>query len=101
LQQQQQQEVEAGGAGHAASPSSQQQELAHLTDEQKQSVFVAGIRDALAGGGCCASRAGFAGALLGALLGPGCIPDTWSSRCSSWQEVQAAAEKVCAARSGQ
>jgi hypothetical protein len=85
----------------SSSGQHQQQQLGHLTDEQKQAVFVAGIRDALAGGGCCASRAGFAGALLGALLGQGCIPDTWSSRCSNWQEVQAAAQKVCAARSGQ
>ena len=65
-----------------------------------QEVFVCAIRDALRAGGCCASRAGFAGALLGGLLGPSCLPQSWADRCSSYGEVEAAAELLCKLRVG-
>jgi hypothetical protein len=63
-----------------------------------QGVFVGALRDALRAGGCCASRAGFAGALLGALLGPDCLPQSWAGKCSSYAEVKDAAEVLCSLR---
>lgn len=64
----------------------------------RQQVYMAGIKGALAGGGCCASRAAFAGACLGAWLGPEAVPEAWALRCSSIQAVRAHADAICSAR---
>lgn len=73
--------------------------LSSLPEEAKQEVFVAAVRDVLASGGCCASRASFAGACLGALLGPEGVPDDWVSRSDAGEKVKHWAHMVCSARS--
>lgn len=57
-------------------------------------AFVAAIRGALRGGGCCASRAQTAGALLAARLGEEAIPLDWREKCWDWQEVESAAARI-------
>jgi hypothetical protein len=49
---------------------------------------------ALAAGGCCASRACYAGAGLAALCGLSSVPDSWRQRYSSFDEVEKAAVEV-------
>lgn len=68
--------------------------------EAKQAFYTAAIRDALAAGGCCASRAGFAGACLGALLGPDCVPPAWAARADAAGEAASCFEAISAARGG-
>jgi hypothetical protein len=63
-----------------------------------EAAFVDGIRGALAAGGCCASRAGFAGACLGAMLGPGAVPAGWRARCGTAAEVKELFGAISAAR---
>jgi ADP-ribosylglycohydrolase len=60
----------------------------------EEAAFVAAVRGALRGGGCCSSRAQAAGALLAARLGPQAIPESWKSRCWDWDEVERAAEGI-------
>ncbi|KAF6260730.1 ADP-ribosylation/Crystallin J1 [Scenedesmus sp. NREL 46B-D3] len=71
-----------------------------LTVEARQGMFVAALRDVMLAGGCCASRASYAGACLGALLGPEAVPASWVQRCDAGAKVQQWAAAVCAARSG-
>jgi hypothetical protein len=58
-----------------------------VAPEAAEAMYQAAIRDALASGGCCASRAGVAGACLGALLGPGAVPAAWRDQAATAQEV--------------
>jgi ADP-ribosylglycohydrolase len=66
---------EQSGSAGAASP------------EEAEAMYTAAIRDALAAGGCCASRAGVAGACLGALLGPAAVPAAWHAKTAVAQDV--------------
>lgn len=63
-------------------------------------VFAAAIRDAMAAGGCCASRAAFAGACLGALLGPGAVPASWAAKYDLDGEVRELCEAINRVRGG-
>jgi ADP-ribosylglycohydrolase len=65
--------------------------------KREQAAFVAAIRGALLGGGCCASRAQAAGALLAARLGREAIPEEWKRKCADWQEVEEAAGRIAGA----
>ena len=65
----------------------QQQPRQELPASEKQQLFASAVCDALAGGGCCASRACFLGACLGAWLGPDAVPPAWQQKCSSWQSI--------------
>ena len=52
-------------------------------------------------GGCCASRAGFVGALAGALTaGPAApqLPTEWVEKMPGYQQLAAAAERLAALR---
>jgi ADP-ribosylglycohydrolase len=64
----------------------------------KQRVFAAAVRDALAAGGCCASRAGYAGACLGAMLGGDAVPRAWLDSYEAAGRVQELSEALCDAR---
>lgn len=57
-------------------------------------AFVAAVRGALRGGGCCSSRAQAAGALLAARLGEEAIPMAWRSKCWDWDEIEEAAGRI-------
>eukprot|EP00775_Hariotina_reticulata_P011315 gene11315-11465_t len=72
-----------------------------MGDLSKQQVFVAAIRDALAAGGCSASRCSYAGALLGAWLGPHAVPDCWLAKYGSADRVRTWAEQICRCRNDQ
>lgn len=52
------------------------------------SVFLAAVRAAVREGGCCASRAGFVGALLGAAMGHEAVPEEWSRQVQGWEGVE-------------
>ena len=56
------------------------------------------MRGALRGGGCCASRALFVGACLGARGGADAIPVRWRKRTRKHRECFALAERLCALR---
>jgi ADP-ribosylglycohydrolase len=90
-----QQQQEQQGSGTATSNA-----LHGLSLEAKQGVFVAAIREVMLAGGCCASRASYAGACLGALLGREAVPDSWVQRCDAGDKVQQWAAAVCGARDG-
>lgn len=79
----------------------QQQEEQEERQDVKQRVLVAAVRDALRAGGCCASRAGFVGACLGALLGVDAVPAAWLQKYESAEAVQAWAGEVCSSRKEQ
>ena len=56
------------------------------------------VRGALRGGGCCASRALFVGACLGARGGADAVPPRWRKRTRKHRECLALAERLCALR---
>jgi hypothetical protein len=64
----------------------------------KQQMLVAAVRDALAAGGCCASRAGFVGACMGALLGAEAVPAEWAQKHEAHGSVLRWADSVCGSR---
>jgi len=66
--------------------------------EVKQQLLVAAVRDALAAGGCCASRSSFVGACMGALLGVDAVPDDWLGKYKAAARVQAWTDGVCSSR---
>lgn len=72
--------------------------LCDLSLDERRNTFAAAIRGALEGGGCCASRAGFAGACLGALMGAEAIPATWVQRTHAAADVTTWTERLCKAR---
>jgi hypothetical protein len=92
--QQQQQQQGAGGAGRVDGQVVQQQRL----QEQKQQIFIAAVRDALAAGGCCASRASFVGACMGGLLGADAMPAGWLQKYEAGELVLSWADAVCSSR---
>lgn len=57
-----------------------------------------GVRGALRGGGCCASRAMFVGACLGARGGADAVPVRWRKRFRKHRECFALTERLCALR---
>ncbi|KAI8470947.1 MAG: ADP-ribosylation/Crystallin J1 [Monoraphidium minutum] len=65
-----------------------------------EAAFVDGIEGALAAGGCCASRAGFAGACLGAALGGAAVPAAWRGKAGAAGEVAELFAALNAARGG-
>jgi ADP-ribosylglycohydrolase len=69
-----------------------------LSLEAKRGVFVAALREVMLAGGCCASRASYAGACLGALLGAEAVPESWVQRCDVGGNVQQWAAAVCGSR---
>jgi ADP-ribosylglycohydrolase len=93
-QQQGQQQQQEGEVSTGASA------LHSLSLEQKQGVFVTSLREVMLAGGCCASRASYAGACLGALLGAEAVPESWLQRCDAGSRVQQWAAAVCGAREG-
>ncbi len=68
------------------------------------SWYVKGVRLAIREGGCCASRASYVGACLGAMLSPAdgasLIPEDWVRRCAVYAQVAEDARAICTARSG-
>jgi ADP-ribosylglycohydrolase len=93
LAKQQQQQGEASSSASASA-------LHSSSVAQKQDVFVAALREVMLAGGCCASRASYAGACLGALLGPEAVPASWLQRCDAGENVLQWAAAVCGAREG-
>jgi hypothetical protein len=89
-----QQQHQQGEASASASA------LHSLSLAQKQGVFVTALGEVMLAGGCCASRASYAGACLGALLGPEAVPVSWLQRCNSGEDVRQWAAAVCGAREG-
>lgn len=69
------------------------------TRQLKQQLVTDAVRDALAAGGCCASRASFVGACMGALLGVEAVPAGWLQKYEAIDAVQQWASTVCEARS--
>lgn len=61
-------------------------------------LYAEGVRLALQAGGCCASRASFVGACLGALGGAEAVPEGWVARHGEGARVRREAEALCAAR---
>ena len=81
---------EAAGLVLAGRPESDEHGL--------QRWFMLGVRLALREGGCCASRAAYVGACLGAWLGPEAVPEHWLQRCLLRKELEGGAEAVCRSR---
>eukprot|EP00879_Flechtneria_rotunda_P019099 GHRR01020054.1.p1 GENE.GHRR01020054.1~~GHRR01020054.1.p1 ORF type:complete len:149 (+),score=59.54 GHRR01020054.1:2671-3117(+) len=97
------------GGGHDAQASEQHTNqhrldgldasvVTFLEQRQKQQLFVVVVRDALTVGGCCASRASFAGACLGALVGPEAMRQSWLMRYDAPSKVQQWAQQICQTR---
>ena len=63
-----------------------------------QMWFKQGVRLALSEGGCCASRAAYVGACLGAMMGPGAVPDAWAHKSLLGGDTMAAAAELCRIR---
>lgn len=78
----------------------QSQDVQLLAKEQKQSVYVAAIRDAMAAGGCCASRSGYAGACLGMWLGGSAVPESWLKQYAAADKVLKWSRQICTSRGG-
>eukprot|EP00198_Chlamydomonas_reinhardtii_P003957 XP_001693293.1 predicted protein [Chlamydomonas reinhardtii] len=102
-QQRQQEAGVAGNAGEAKGGASAARAGAQLPAE----AYVWGVRLAVREGGCCASRAAYVGACLGAMVagaeegvGAGALPADWLAKYTSAAQAQAWAELVVAARSG-
>ena len=60
--------------------------------------YVGAVRAALREGGCCASRAAFVGACLGALGGEGVVPRAWRRRVTGVAGVEGLVEQLCSLR---
>lgn len=63
-----------------------------------EEVYTATIRAALREGGCCASRAAFVGACLGALGGEAAVPRAWREQLTGWEDVRQLAGELCELR---
>lgn len=63
-----------------------------------EEVYTAAVRAALREGGCCASRAAFVGACLGALGGEAAVPRAWRERLTGWEDVRQLAGELCELR---
>lgn len=77
--------------------------LAAADPAARQALFAGCIRDAIRQGGCCGSRAGVAGALLGAHLGGLCgdlsfIPPAWIEQTARFEDACRWAERICQRR---
>ncbi len=86
----------AGNAPNHRVPGAQTEQQmgkARATDRYRDAV-----RGALRGGGCCASRALFVGACLGARGGADAVPPRWRKRTRKHRECLALAERLCALR---
>ncbi len=87
------------GAGNVPDPhvpgaqTEQQMGKARAMDRYRDAV-----RGALRGGGCCASRALFVGACLGARGGADAVPPRWRKRMRKHRECLALAERLCTLR---
>lgn len=92
---QQHQQEGAGAAGRVDGQVVQQQSL---QQEQKQQILVGAVRDALAAGGCCASRASYVGACMGGLLGAEAVPAEWLQKYEAAERVLGWADAVCSSR---
>ena len=79
-------------------PSSRAQTEQQMGKAHALERFREGVRGALRGGGCCASRALFVGACLGARGGADAIPVRWRKRARKHRECFALAERLCALR---
>jgi hypothetical protein len=100
--QQQQQQMDGSadqGQGGLDGESEQRGSGGRDLQDRKQQVLVAAVRDALAAGGCCASRAGFVGACMGALLGAEAVPADWAQKHEVHGSVLRWADLVCSSRS--
>ena len=82
-----------GGAGRTAGRQESR-------EPGRQRWFTLGVRLALREGGCCASRAAYVGACLGAWLGPEAVPEHWLQQCLLMEELVGGAEAVCRSRDG-
>jgi ADP-ribosylglycohydrolase len=75
-----------------------------LSASVAQSVFETCMREAMREGGCCASRCGVIGALLGAYLGGRCrsvdafIPESWRERSLAFEQAKEWAVAIDALR---
>ncbi len=86
-------------------PGQQQQEQQQQQLEQQQGsgvlppeAYVWGVRLALREGGCCASRAAYVGAMLGAMVGREGLPEGWLAKYTAQEQVAGWAEALCDAR---
>lgn len=61
-------------------------------------AYVWGVRLAVREGGCCASRAAFVGACLGAAAGAQALPASWVDACGAAADVRRWAGAICDAR---
>ena len=60
---------------------------AFLTSRASDNRFPESVRLCIKAGGCNCSRANYAGALVGAELGPDCLPVTWLGRLNGAEHI--------------
>ncbi len=92
-----------GGSGDSRGQAEGEEEAEEEWDDGLAAAvgarFAQGIRAAIREGGCCASRASYAGALLGALGGEeGGVPAAWRARCTELPRIVEAVDAICLAR---
>lgn len=89
-------------AGHATPELSQAHAGAANGDgvgaSLEEAQYTRAVRLALREGGCCASRASYVGACMGALLGRNAVPQSWLARYVEAARVQAWAATVVGLR---
>jgi hypothetical protein len=69
-------------------------------DEAGEGCFEAAVRACILAGGCCASRASFVGACVGARLGVAAVPQEWIAQTLRGEEVTRLAAELAAMRGG-
>lgn len=100
-------EASLGIAVQAAADSSPEPELQQYPTSgtaeggltQQETQYVRAVRLALREGGCCASRASYVGACMGALLGKASVPHSWLDRYQQYRRAQEWASRVVGLRS--
>ncbi|KAL4420713.1 hypothetical protein ABPG75_010369 [Micractinium tetrahymenae] len=86
----------SAAAGRRVLAAILEQQRAGSAAQLPPEAFVEGVRLAIRPGGCCASRAGFVGALLGARGVQ--LPADWEGRALGYEEVRAQAERLAQLR---
>ena len=63
-----------------------------------QQCYADAVRSCIHAGGCCASRASFVGACIGARMGVGAVPESWIARTLRGTEISKLAEELVVLR---
>ena len=72
----------------------QKQQQQQQQREEKQQLFKRAIRAAIREGGCCGSRAGWAGACLGGWMGIESVPEEWRREVSGFDKIKEEVEEI-------